>query len=308
MILVTSAHGTQGRLLLPKLAAAGATVRALRLSPRPQELLELGATDAVIGDASDPAVIRRAMVGVQTVYHVGPSVHPDERAMGMQMIEAALEAGASHFVLSSVLHPILTELIQHELKRDIEERLVSCGLNFTILQPGDFLQSQVRPSVFARSEFRYAYSLDRRQAVIDVEDLTDVAAKVLLEGEPHFGATYELSAENVTAHDIAERASRVVGRPVRATQIPREAFVEGFVRVATGRGGDTSYEARVLEAVCAWYDAHDFIGNPNVLTMLLGRAPATVEDVLRRVYARAKGPPFSLADPASVPRDPGEPG
>ena len=39
---------------------------------------------------------------------------------------------------SSVLHAITTDLIQHELKRDIEEHLVSSGLEFTILQPANF--------------------------------------------------------------------------------------------------------------------------------------------------------------------------
>ena len=204
--------------------------------------------------------------------------------MGMAVIEAATELRIEHLVFSSVLHPIITELPQHELKRDIEERLINSGLNFTILQPADFLQSQVRPSVFDRAEFALPYSLERRQAVIDVEDLTDVACRVLIEGRPHHGATYELCAENVTAHDIAAIVARVTGRPATATQITAEAFVAKYVRAA-GREGDTSYEATVLEQVCAWYDRHDFVGNRNVLEMLLGRPPTSVAAFVERSYA-----------------------
>lgn len=65
----------------------------------------------------------------------------------------------------------------------------------------------------------------------------------------------------------------MVGAEVRATQIPREVFVEGFVRVASGREGDTSYERRVHEAVCAWYDAHDFVGNPTSWPCCWGARP-----------------------------------
>jgi hypothetical protein len=36
----------------------------------------------------------------------------------------------------------------------------------------------------------------------------------------------------------------------------------------------------------AHYDADGFRGNPNVLSWLLGRAPATFEDYVRRLIAR----------------------
>jgi uncharacterized protein YbjT (DUF2867 family) len=224
------------------------------------------------------------MAGVDAVYHVGPTIHPREREMGLAVVDAALAAGVGHVVYSAVLHPILTGLLQHALKRDVEERLVSSGLDFTILQPGDFLQSQVRSSVFERARFSLPYSLDRRQSVVDVSDITDVAAKVLLEGAAHAGATYELSSQNVTGHEIAAAIGRVLGREVRATEIPRTAFIERFVRAA-GRDGDLAYETAVLEHVCDWYGRHDFLGNPNVLTMLLGRPPITLDEHVRRAYA-----------------------
>ena len=54
MILVTSAYGNQGKRLIPKLAASGARVRALRAGPGGEAaLIALGAVEAIIGDASD---------------------------------------------------------------------------------------------------------------------------------------------------------------------------------------------------------------------------------------------------------------
>jgi uncharacterized protein YbjT (DUF2867 family) len=82
-------------------------------------------TDVIVGDITDQKILARAMDGVEKVYHVGPTLHPKEREMGFAAIDAARAAGVKHFVFSSVLHAIITDLIQHEIKRDIEEYLIT---------------------------------------------------------------------------------------------------------------------------------------------------------------------------------------
>jgi hypothetical protein len=42
-----------------------------------------------------------------------------------------------------------------------------------------------------------------------------------------------------------------------------------------------THQARVLRAITARYGSHDVVGNPNVLTWLLGRAPTTFEAYVR---------------------------
>ena len=84
MILVTAAYGNQGRLLVPKLVAAGHRVRAcVRSEASAGAVGQLGAHEVVVGDLSEPGVLRRAVSGVQTVYHVGPTLHPRERRNGV---------------------------------------------------------------------------------------------------------------------------------------------------------------------------------------------------------------------------------
>jgi uncharacterized protein YbjT (DUF2867 family) len=136
MILVTAANGNQGRLLVPKLLAAEQPVRAcVQSQASAQQLRALGVQDVVVGDITEPAVLGTAIRGVEKVYHVGPTAHPRERAMGLAVVDAARAEGVKHLVFSSVLHAITTDLVQHEIKRDIEEHLLSSGLEFTILQP-----------------------------------------------------------------------------------------------------------------------------------------------------------------------------
>ena len=286
MILVTSAYGTQGRKLLPKLAAAGAKVRGLRATPGgEQALLDIGATEAMIGDASDPAVLREAMAGMDSVYHIGPSAHPREREMGYAAIDAAIHAGVQHFVFSSVLHPIITDLIQHELKRDIEEKLVCSTLNFTILQPSDYMQVLRIRTAFETGVFALAWNRDQRQSVVDVEDITDVTAKVLLEGEPHYGATYQLSAPGCfSAWDIGAIVAKVCGREIDVQEVsPIQRMKDHFKGREMDEGA--AYQLRVFTALRDWYSGHEFVGNPNVLRMLLGREPTTLEDHAAREYA-----------------------
>ena len=284
MILVTAAYGTQGRRLIPRLAEAGAQVRALRQNPGGEDALRaLGAHEIVIGDAEDPAVLRAALSGVDAVYHVGPSAHPAERQMGFAMIEAALAAGVSHLVFSSVLHPVLTGLVQHALKRDIEERLIESGVPFTILQPADYMQVLRCRRAFETGEFQLAWNIERRQSVVDVDDIAEVAAKVLLEGAAHHGATYELAAPGCySGHDIGAIIARVTERPIRVVEVdPAERMRDHFADTPGG-----AYQLSVFRAIRDWYGRHDFVGNPNVLGWLLGRQPTTLEAYVAGEYHR----------------------
>ena len=195
MIFVTAAHGNQGKLLIPRLLAIGAKLRAcVRSEASAQALCSAGVTDVVVGDLGDPGVLSRSMRGVEKVYYIGPALHPREAEMGFAAIDAARDAGVQHFVFSSVLHAITTDLIQHEIKRDLEEHLLSSGLEFTILQPANYMLRHRLLPAFVRGVFVLSWSLERRQSMVDLDDVVEVAAKVLAQSQEHAGATYELVA------------------------------------------------------------------------------------------------------------------
>jgi uncharacterized protein YbjT (DUF2867 family) len=285
MILVTAAFGNQGRLLVPKLLDAGQSVRAcVRSDASAQALRALGVHDVVVGDISEPVTMKRAVRGVDKVYHVGPTAHSRERDMGFAIIDAARAEGVRHFVLSSVLHAITTDLIQHEIKRDIEERLLSSSLEFTILQPSNYmLPWRLRPA-FDRGVFELAWSLDRRQSMVDLGDVTDVVRIVLTDSEQHAGATYELVGPGrYTAHELGAIIAGVLQRPIEVRQIDSDTFLRGWFGDADP--AQFPHESKVLRAILARYSSHDFVGNPNVLTWLLQRPPTTFEDFVRGQYA-----------------------
>jgi uncharacterized protein YbjT (DUF2867 family) len=119
--------------------------------------------------------------------------------------------------------------------------------------------------------------------MVDLGDVTEVAAAVLAESDHHAGATYELVAPGrYTAHDLAKIVAGVTGREVIAEQIDADVFLSASL------GADSStqfpYQARLLRAISKRYSSHDFVGNPNVLTWLLGREPTTFEQFTQREF------------------------
>lgn len=277
MILVNAANGQQGKLLVPKLIAAGQDVRGCVRSERSAaELRAAGVADVVIGDIADPAVIARALRGVEKVYHVSPGIHPRERELGLAWIDAAAAEGVRHFVFSSVLHPILDDLVQHVIKRALEEHLLSADLAFTILQPTIYMAPRRFGRAIETGVLTAGWSLDRKQSLVDIGDIAEVAATVLLDSARHDGATYELVGPGRhTAREMGEIIAKVTGRPVQVEQIGPDAYFKGLF--GDRDPSQTEHELSVSRSLATRYSSHDFVGNPNVLTWLLGRTPTSFE-------------------------------
>src|SRR3546814_12057969 len=76
------------------------------------------------------------------------------------------------------------------------------------------------PSAFREGVFRLSWSLDRRQSMVAIGDIVEVALLVLKEGQRHYGATYELCSEGrFTAYDIGETIGRVTGQSISLQEI-----------------------------------------------------------------------------------------
>jgi len=283
-ILVMAAHGNQGRVLLPKLRDAGFTIRALRATAgRDEEMKALGATEVIAGDACDRGLLRRAVDGVDAIYHIGPTAHPLEREIGCAMVDAAREARIGHFIYSSVLYPIASKMVQHKIKREVEEYLVESNINFTILQPSDYMVPAVFQPVFEHGVWEQLYDLDRVQSMIDIPDIADAAVIVARERERHFGATYQLSAPGAfSGHHIAEACGRITGRKVAARLVTPDAYFERYYGM--GQGERFRHALALIRSVGMWYSQYNFVGNPNVLTWLLGRPPRTLDEFITREW------------------------
>jgi len=279
MILVTGAAGKTGRAVIQALATVGASVRAFVHRQEQRATVEaLGAREVFCGDLRDPQALAQAAQGVRAVYHICPNVHPDEFAIGSEVIAAAAAADVKHFVFHSVLHPQTEAMPHHWHKLRVEERLFESGLPFTILQPTAYMQNILAywPQIAEEGVYPVPYNVDAQTCLVDLVDVAEVAAQVLTR-PGHVGATYELvGTDALTPRAIAGELGAHLGQPVAARQTP----VEDWRRQAADKL--SGYALDALTRMFVYYDRYGLRGNSKVLTCLLGRAPTSLKQFLRR--------------------------
>jgi NAD(P)H dehydrogenase (quinone) len=255
-VFVVGAGGKTGRAVTGALVARGVPVRRADV-------------DLVTGRG-----LAEALDGVRAVYHLAPNVHPDEVGIARRVVAEAGRAGVERLVFHSVLHPHDSAMPHHLRKADAEEVVRAGRPTWTVLQPAAYQQNLLADALAGR--IAVPYSLDAPFTNVDLEDVAEVAVRVLTE-PGHESATYELAGpELTTVRGLAAAASEVLGRRVVAVEIDRASW-------AAGRGAALPGQARAdLLAMFAAYDVRGLAGNPRVLTMLLGRPPIPWRDVLAR--------------------------
>ncbi len=291
MILVTGAAGKTGRAVIGSLRARGASVRALvRRDSYRARVLEAGAEQVAVGDLRDQGAVKAAAADAQAIYHIPPNMHPDEVVMGENVLEAAAGEGVEHFVYHSVLHPQIEAMPHHWRKLKVEARVLESGLWFTILQPAAYMQNTTSglKSAVEGGAFEVPYPVGTRLAMVDLSDVGEVAAVVLTE-PGHSGAIYELVGEPaISVQQVTQQMTEHLHRAV----VPEEIALEAWADRALDQGMDSDRVQDFL-AMFRHYARFDFLGNPKVLSSLLGRAPKTYQDFLQAELEEGRGTAWS---------------
>ncbi len=285
MILITGANGMTGHAVLRALKARRAPVRALASSPASASGLRgRGADEVVVGRFDDPAGLRRAMDGVDTVFHVPPRMKPEETANGLNVIEAARKAGVARIALHSVVNSQVQAIAFHNHKRLVEEAAITSGLPWLIFQPTNYMQNVAWnwERMMSDGEFVFPYSADAKLSWLDLDDYAEAVAGALTEPGFDYGVYEAASAmQPLTRHELAAIWSRVTGRQVRAVVMPLDAYMA----LPHWKGRDAA-EMTLLRTMFEEFDRHGAPGgNWRVLAMLLGRQPTQYEAFARRFAA-----------------------
>ncbi len=141
-ILVTGGTGTLGRLVVPRLRAAGCAARVLsRHSHEPVDGLEFVVGDLATGDGIDAAV-----EGVGTILHCARSTKGDADK-ARTLVRAASLAGVQHLVYISVVGadrvPVVSAVDRalfgyFAAKRSAENVIANSGVPWTTLRATQF--------------------------------------------------------------------------------------------------------------------------------------------------------------------------
>jgi uncharacterized protein YbjT (DUF2867 family) len=224
MVAVLGGHGKTGRAVCAALADRGVEARPLGRADWPD--------------------LASAVAGCEAAYVIAPNLHPDEPAYVAAALAALRSAGVGRVAYHSVASPYAPAMPHHLGKAAGEDLVRRSGLEWTILQPGAYLQN-----LDLTSPLDLPYSPDVPFGFLDLADLGRAAAVVLTE-PGHEGATYELATRVATVRELADEAG------VAVRQVPDP--------------GTHPW----LSAMFAYYDDHGLPVGTKVLASLLGRTGA----------------------------------
>lgn len=266
---------SRGRVAV--LAGRGKTGQAVTAA-----LARQGALPHTVGGelAADPVA---ALSGVRAVYVVAPNLYADEPAYVEAVLNAAHRSGVERVVYHSVAAPYAPGMPHHLGKARAEDVVRRGPLPWTILQPCAYVQNFVPGLRREPPVLRVPYDPDRLFGLVDLADVAEAAARVLLE-DGHCGSTYELGGPSlVSVRDVAAAASKVRGRDVPVRTVTPEEWA------ATDGAGLPERERAWLLAMFRYYDRYGLPAGPLALRCLLDREPADLERVLSRELRSGPG-------------------
>ncbi len=157
-VLVVGSTGFLGMEICRQLVNAGkdvkAFVRPTSDATKVKALQRLGA-ETREGDLKDSASIKKALDGVDSVISTasstlsrqeGDSIETVDDAGQRNLIQAAMDSGVNQFIFVS-FRPMNETFPLQTAKRNIEKMLIRSNLNYTILQPGFFMEIWLGPAV-----------------------------------------------------------------------------------------------------------------------------------------------------------------
>jgi uncharacterized protein YbjT (DUF2867 family) len=275
-ILAIGAEGSSAGLVIPALAARGADVRGLIRDPRSaNRVRDAGAAETIVGDLNDEASIDRAFEGVASVFYIAPAFLPREAEIGQRVVAAAIKAGVSRFVFSSVIHPVLSGLVNHAGKAPVEEAILNSGMEYSFLHPALFFQNFASgwAQIVETGILAEPWANESRFSRVDYRDVAEVAAIALTEDHLRDG-TFELCAEGILdRNQVVQMIGEILDRPVIARRIDPATL---------------GTEARPMLPMFEHYDRDGLRGSSITLEAILGRKPRTLRSFFEEL-ANFKG-------------------
>ena len=272
-ILVCGATGQVGRRVFEQLGEHGVPRRGMsRAAPASDEWVR--------ADFEDPASLPAALDGVDRVFLACGDRPAQDRLEGA-LIEACRTAGIEHVVKLSAQSAGLSPPVSFgRLHRRTEQVLAAAVPGATVLRPVFFMQSLAFFADDIRKGRLIAPTGAGRVALVDADDVADVAVQALLHPDRHRGAVHTLTGPRAWSFsEIVAEIGEAAGRRIRHISPPAMLarlvlpFVSGMPRwqsnlavelmAAIARGAQADVSDTISE-ICgrppgtlpAWLAAH----------------------------------------------------
>lgn len=238
--LITGATGDVGSRVVRQLLERGIRPRVLVRSEEKARALFADRADICLGDFSDPASMRAAVNGADSLFlvNVGPDIpHRDALAASL-----AKESGVSRIVkLSSMdVEQGLAIGAWHEKG---ENAIRASGVPFVFVRPSGFMNNLLAWAHSIRTEGIVRSSTGKgRRPFIHSDDIASVCVVALL-SDKYVGQALPLTGpESLTFGNVTEILGRAIGNPLVYEPISDQQARERYDRVS---GSTEETEAHV---------------------------------------------------------------
>lgn len=174
-------------------------------------------------DFDEPSTFRQALKGIERLFFIAP--HHDPVPSVMTLLNLARIEGVEHIVFSSGR---TTGDIAGKPLNKVELLVENCGLNYTIIRPGWFMQnfaSWLGTTIPSEGKF-YLPAGSSKTAFIDVRDIGAVIATVLIESG-HNEQKYALTSDEAIDHfEVARLLSKATGKNIEYIAQDRATYIE----------------------------------------------------------------------------------
>lgn len=273
-IAVIGATGSQGKGVVNALVNEGTfTVRAITRNPDKYT----GKADEVVkADLTDLASLTAAFSNAYGVFVVTNFWEgADELAQGGTAVQAAKDAGVSHFIWSTL--PNVEKIsngkfhVPHFTQKALVDELISkAGFDFYSFVQAPFyfqnLTGQLGAQPKQDGSIGWTLPIDPSKKVIhmgDIEDLGKVVAGAFLDpGKTGNGSYLSLATELNSFNDVLD-AFKANGKEYTFTQVPGELFSTFFPGAAE------------ITQMLAYFEAYTYMGPGSAQAIQLAREVAT---------------------------------
>lgn len=286
-ILISGATGTVGSSVLSQLLdrkrSSPDFAAALRVgvrSPEKMPALEPASVEVTRMDYSDKESLKRALVGVDSVFLVFP-VAMNVLELATNVFEACVEAGVKHIVKISEwdIDVLARSLDFYVEEQKVERLLTESKIPTTRLHPTNYMENFYKfynapHTIRTEDAFHLAFG-SGRVSFIDTRDVAAVAVKMLTTpGDA--GKAHTLTGVSVTMDEVAASFSRALGRTIRYVPLPLDEAKKAWL--AAGLPGWLVHTLVHINDVFSRsvYDAM----YPD-LEEILGRKALTFDDFIR---------------------------
>lgn len=233
MILIVGSTGDLGSQITDRLLAQGEQVRLLTRPGSARRSRVPVAAERATGDLKDPASLRAACAGVDTVVTTANATArsaPDtiesvDLAGNLNLIEAAEAAGVSRFLFVSALgahpnHPM--PLLR--AKGITEQRLRDSAMAWTMLQPNVYMDKLIpivvgQPALSNRP-VTLVGSGERRHSFVAMADVAAYAIAALNQPHTHRQTIVLGGPEPLSWYDIVAAFEHELGRSLPVDTVP----------------------------------------------------------------------------------------